>query len=114
MVMDKNHFLNLILEELLPHIQLFSQNPFDPIVVRNDADTWKIIGTGNYAAVFMHPLYPDRVVKVYGRNPEELNKEVDVYKRLGTHKAFSQLLCSGDNFLVLKMLEGYTIFDAIV
>lgn len=114
MEMNKDPYINLIVVELLPHIHLTSENPYNPITVRNESSSWETIGTGNYAGVFAHPSYPSRVVKVYGRNPEELKKEIEVYKRLGNHKSFSSLLAIGDHYLVLKRLFGVTLFEAIV
>lgn len=112
--MEINEYLSLIEHELLPFIQLESDSPFDPIRVKNGSKTWKTVGVGNYAAVFVHLSKPDWVVKVYGRNPDELKKEIDVYKQLGSHKAYSTLYGYGEQFLVLKKLEGITLFNALV
>ncbi|MFD0825384.1 serine/threonine protein kinase [Neobacillus sp. M.A.Huq-85] len=112
--MSTDHYIKLIEKELLPYIQLISPNPFDPIFVRNHSKSWKTIGNGNYAGVFSHGSNPGRVVKVYGRSPEELNKEIEVYKRLGNHETFSNLIAYGENYLVLKKLEGITLFNAII
>jgi hypothetical protein len=114
MEMDKDPYLNLIVKELLPHIQLTSENRFDPIMVRNESKSWNTIGIGNYAGVFAHPSYPECVVKVYGRKPEELKNEIEVYKKLGRHEAFSTLLSASEHFLVLKRINGVTLFDSIV
>ena len=107
-------YIDLIETELLPFIQLSSPNPFDPISVRNLSSSWQTIGNGNYAGVFSHISNPNRVVKVYGRSPEELKKEIEVYQKLGNHAAYSALYAYGENYLVLKKLEGITLFDAIV
>ncbi len=112
--MEINKYLKLIDDELLPFIQLESDSPFDPIIVKNVSNTWNTVGVGNYAAVFVHLSKPDWVVKVYGRNPDELKKEIDVYKKLGSHEAYSTLYGYGDQFLVLKRLEGITLFNALV
>jgi hypothetical protein len=107
-------FRDLIENQLLPQIHLTTTSPVDPICVKNSSNSWKTIGNGNYAGVFSHASHPDRVVKVYGRNPEELKKEIEVYKRLGEHVSFSTLYDYGENYLVLKKLEGITLFDAVV
>lgn len=107
-------YIDLIENELLPFIHLSSSNPFDPIHVRNLSRSWKTIGNGNYAGVFSHGSNPDQVVKVYGRSPEELRKEIEVYQKLGSHEAYSTLYAYGENYLVLKKLEGITLFQAIV
>lgn len=54
------------------------------------------------------------VVKVYGRRPEELQKEIEVYKKLGNHDSFSTLYGYGETYLVLKKIEGVTLFEAVV
>jgi len=107
-------YVNLIKRELLPAIELRTENPFDPIVVGNYSSVWKTVGCGNYAAVFEREEEPDRVVKIYGRNPDDLENEIEVYRKLGNHHTFSQLYAYGENFLVLKKLEGITLFNAIV
>ncbi|WP_235714576.1 protein kinase family protein [Neobacillus dielmonensis] len=107
-------FINLIEQELLPHIHLSAERPFEPINVRNQTKLWKTVGTGNYAGVFAHPSFPRYVVKVYARNPEQINKEIAVYQRLGVHRAYSFLYAYGEHYLVLKNIPGITLFDAIV
>lgn len=112
--MEIDQYLRLVENELLTNIRLESISPFDPIIVKNRSKTWQTIGSGNYAAVFFHDDQPEWVVKVYGRNPEELKKEMEVYKKLGNHEAFSTLYGFGEQFLVLKKLEGITLFNALV
>jgi predicted Ser/Thr protein kinase len=112
--MQIDDYLHLVERELLPQIQLTTLSPFNPILVINGSNSWKTIGSGNYAGVFAHDSNPEWVVKVYGRNPEELKKEIDVYKRLGYHESYSSLYAYGENYLVLKRLEGITLFDAVV
>jgi hypothetical protein len=107
-------YIKLIGNELLPNIQLSTEGPFDPIIVRNFSNTWKTIGSGNYAGVFLHQSNPKWVVKVYGRKPEDLIKEVEVYKKLGNHPSFSSLIDYGDNYLILKRIDGMNLFDAVV
>lgn len=112
--MQQSKYIELIENDLLPQIHLSTNSPFDPIIVNNRSTSWKTIGSGNYAGVFSHVSHPKRVVKVYGRSHEELKKEIDVYKKLGTHESYSTLFAYGDNYLVLKKLEGITLFDAVV
>lgn len=113
-VMKIEKYISLIEKELLPQIHLSTNRPFDPIIVNNRSNSWKTIGSGNYAGVFSHDSYPERVVKVYGRSPEELKKEIEVYKTLGDHGAFSSLYEHGETYLVLKKLDGITLFNAVV
>jgi hypothetical protein len=113
-ILQKAEYINLIETELFPKIQLTTISPFDPIIVENQSQIWRTIGSGNYAGVFSLDAKPEWVVKVYGRSPEELKKEIEVYKRLGNHKSYSTLLDYGENYLILKKLEGITLFDALV
>ncbi|WHZ04880.1 serine/threonine protein kinase [Neobacillus sp. YX16] len=112
--MNIEKYIKLIGNELLPNIQLTTDGPFEPIIVKNVSNTWKTIGSGNYAGVFLHQSNPKWVVKVYGRKPEDLKKEVNVYKKLGKHESFSSLIDYGDNYLILKRIEGMNLFDAVV
>jgi hypothetical protein len=112
--MNVNEFKNLIVTELLPYINLSVENPYDPILVENHSASWRTIGCGNYAGVFLHESFPEVVVKVYGRNHEELVKEIEVYKKLGKHEAFSSLHGYGETYLILKKLEGITLFNALI
>ena len=109
-----NQYIQLVEKELLPQIHLTAINPYNPILVNNRSNSWKTIGTGNYAGVFAHDSQPEWVVKVYGRNPEELKKEIEVYRKLGNHESYSLLYAYGETYLVLKKLEGLTLFDAVV
>ncbi|MEO1432892.1 MAG: serine/threonine protein kinase [Cyanobacteria bacterium J06633_8] len=106
-------FVENIRVELLPKLQIESVNPHDPIKVRHIPPPWILIGTGNYAAVVHHPDYQDVVVKIYAPGRPGFEEEVEVYKRLGKHPAFSQLFYAEDGFLVLKRLYGVTIWDCI-
>ena len=112
--MQITQYIKLIENELLTKIELQSPSPFDPIIVKNQSKSWRTIGSGNYAGVFAHESNPNWVVKIYGRNPEELKKEIEVYKKLGNHESYSRLLDYGENYLILKKLEGITLFDALV
>jgi hypothetical protein len=112
--MNIKEYVNLINTDLLPNINLSVLNPFDPIAVDNRSHSWRTIGCGNYAGVFFHESYPEVVVKVYGRSHAELVKEIGVYQKLGNHETFSKLYAYGDNYLVLKKLEGITLFNALI
>jgi hypothetical protein len=109
-----DEYTHLVEMDLLPQIHLTAISPYNPILVYNRSNSWKTIGAGNYAGVFAHDSKPEWVVKVYGRNQEELLKEIDVYRKLGNHASFSALYAYGKNYLVLQKLEGHTLFDAVV
>lgn len=108
-----NQLIESIYEDLLPHLQIESRDPRNPVVVHQVSYPWRLLGTGNYAAVFYHPDYPDQVVKIYAPGRPGLAEEVEVYRRLGSHPAFSECLFSGENFLVLKRLYGKTLYDCM-
>ncbi|GGA13478.1 serine/threonine protein kinase [Paenibacillus marchantiophytorum] len=102
-----------IQHQLLPNLEIHSEDPFEPIVVHVYPKPWKLVGAGNYAAVFMHPNYPDMVVKVYAPGRHGIVEETEVYSRLGKHPAFSECYHAGDNFLVLRRLTGVTLYNCL-
>ncbi|MEL6326038.1 MAG: serine/threonine protein kinase [Cyanobacteria bacterium J06626_23] len=102
-----------IQQDLLPGLHLESQDPHNPVVVHQLPTPWRCLGAGNYAAVFTHPDYPEQVVKVYAPGRPGIEDEIEVYRRLGQHPAFSQCYDSSVNFLVLKRLHGITLYDCM-
>lgn len=114
-VMQHNilYLIACIQQELLPTLHLESKEPHNPIVVHQVPLPWICLGAGNYAAVFAHPDFPEQVVKVYAPGRPGITDEVEVYRRLGHHPAFSECYASGANFLVLKRLHGITLYDCL-
>ncbi|MGD1950758.1 MAG: serine/threonine protein kinase [Leptolyngbyaceae cyanobacterium] len=108
-----NRLVNSIYEDLRPRVSLESVRPHDPVKVHYVPYPWQVLGTGNYAAVFAHPQYPDLVVKLYAPNRPGFEDEVEVYRRIGAHPAFSQCFYAQDNFLVLKRLQGITLYNCL-
>lgn len=108
-----NALLESIRQILLPGVKIASLDPHNPVVVHYVPSPWQVLGTGNYAAVFYHPDFPDQVVKIYAPGRPGHQEEIQVYRRLGSHPAFSQLLYAGDEFLVLKRLHGITLYNAM-
>lgn len=104
--------MSWINNELVKNIKIISINPYDPVKVKNIPNGWRMIGKGNFAAVFTHPSLGGRVVKVYAENREGIKEEIQVYKLLGDHKAYSKLDKYGDRYLVLKKLDGITLYHA--
>ncbi len=102
-----------IYQGLLPGLQIESVDPHDPVEVRYLPAPWQLLGRGNYAAVVYHPDYPDQVVKIYAPGRPGFEEEVEVYRRLGSHRAFSECFYAGENFLVLKRLYGVNLYDCI-
>ncbi|WP_438448120.1 serine/threonine protein kinase [Gorillibacterium sp. sgz5001074] len=108
-----NKLLNLVKEGLLPRLTLESPDPHDPVEVLEVPSPWQLLGVGNYAAVLVHPDYADYAVKVYAPGKPGLQDELQVYGRLGRHRAFSECYGSGESFLILKRLQGVTLYDCI-
>ncbi|MDJ0615504.1 MAG: serine/threonine protein kinase [Calothrix sp. MO_192.B10] len=114
--MDKLHINSLIEnihKQLLPQIHIESIDPHNPVEVHHLPEPWQLLGQGNYAAVVYHPDYPDRVVKIYAPGRPGFDEELEVYKRLGSHPAFSECLYAQNSFLVLKRLYGTTLYDCM-
>ncbi|MBD3881837.1 serine/threonine protein kinase [Phormidium tenue FACHB-886] len=105
--------LQRIKQELLPVIQIRSVNPHDPVEVGSVPSSWRLLGAGNYAAVVYHIDYPAFVVKLYAANRSGFEEEVEVYRRLGHHPAFSQCLYAKNGFLILRRLHGVTLYDCL-
>jgi hypothetical protein len=110
---DLSGLLDETYQHLLPKVKVESIHPHDPVIVDNLPQPWRLLGRGNYAAVFVHPDYPDQVVKTYAPGRQGFGEEVEVYNRLGEHPAFSQCYYAKPNFLVLKRLPGTTLYDCI-
>lgn len=98
---------------LLPNLNVVSINPHDPVVIYTLPSPWKLIGTGNYAAVLSHPRFPDLVVKIYAPGRPGIEEEIEVYRHLGEHPAFSQCLYAEAPFLILKRINGITLYDCV-
>jgi len=100
-------------EGLLPQLHLESPHDHHPISVRFVPKPWKLLGNGNYAAVFFHPDEPERAVKVYAPGRGGVGEEAEVYRRLGIHPAYSYCYHAGDNYLILKRQHGVTLYDCL-
>ena len=110
---DLERLIESIHQELLPNLKMESPDPHNPVIVRQVLEPWRLLGTGNYAGVFYHADYDDRVVKVYASGRLGWEDEVEVYCRLGSHPAFSECFYAENNFLVLKRLYGVTLYDCM-
>lgn len=106
-------FIEMVNEELLPNLDIESIHPYDPVVVHRLPEPWKLLGVGNYAAVFHHPTYPKTVVKIYAPGRLGCQEEVQVYKQLGRHPAFSECYHFEENYLILKRIRGITLYDCV-
>jgi hypothetical protein len=108
-----DNLIDTIHQELLPHLQIKSIDPHNPVVAEQIPSPWKLLGAGNYAAVFYHPDYANQVVKIYAPGRPGWTEEVEVYRRLGSHPAFSECWYAEENFLILKRLHGTTLYDCV-
>lgn len=114
---DQSVQIKALVEEidrgLLPFVEVQSVDPRDPVAVFRVPYPWRVLGAGNYAAVFVHPDYPEQVVKIYAPNRPGFEEEREVYCRLGSHPSFSECFYAHNNVLVLKRLYGVTLYDCL-
>lgn len=110
---NDNKLADQVRLDLLPNLSLSSDHPDHPVVVTRYPAPWRLLGAGNYAAVFWHPEHSDFVAKVYAPGRPGLADEAEVYRRLGVHPAFSNCLAQETQFLILKRLDGITFWDAL-
>jgi hypothetical protein len=108
-----DRFIETVHQELIPKIQIESIAPHDPVQISYLPHPWQKLGAGNYAAVVYHPDYLNWVVKIYAPGRPGFEEEVEVYRRLGSHPAFSECLYAKAGFLILKRLYGVTLYDSI-
>lgn len=102
-----------IVKNLVNLVKIESIDPHNPVIVSQIPQPWELLGTGNYAAVFTHPNYEEIVIKIYAPGREGWADEVEVYRRLGEHQAFSQCYYAEPNWLMLKRLHGVTLYDSM-
>jgi hypothetical protein len=107
----------LVRETLLRGLALESPAPGSPVVIMRLPAGWHVLGAGNYAGVFAHPMADGAAVKVYAPGRPGWEDEKDVYGMLGEHPAFS--FCyyaenwNGIRYLILKRLRGITLYDCL-
>lgn len=106
--MDQN-----VIALLLQEVRLESQSPIDPVVVHCVPPPWELIGTGNYAAVFFHPDYPQVVLKLYAPGRPGWEEEVQVYKFLGETRWFPICYHAAPGYIVMKKMDGISLFDCL-
>ena len=104
--------MSSIKQDLVDIVKIYSKDPFDPVYVSSIPQGWTLHGKGNFAAVFSHPSLKGKVVKIYAENRNGIVGEITVYKKLGEHKAYSELEEYGERYLVLKKLDGITLYQA--
>ncbi len=99
---------------LLPqlHVQIIGEG--EPVEIASIPTPWQIVGKGNYAVVVEHPEFPGVVVKVYVEADNSCREEAAVYRALGEHPAFSRCYLSGERYLLLKKLNGVTLYDCVI
>ncbi|MGA9380926.1 MAG: serine/threonine protein kinase [Phormidium sp.] len=108
-----NQLIETIHSELLPELQIESIDPHDPVVIHHLPAPWQLVGKGNYAVVLCHRNYPEVVVKIYAPSRPGFEEELEVYRRLGSHPAFSQCFYGENGVLILKRLYGVTLYDCL-
>ncbi|PWW02829.1 protein kinase-like protein [Paenibacillus cellulosilyticus] len=115
-----NRIIEWTEQELLPQLAIRSEHPGEPIRVDRYPQHSKLLGAGNYAAVFV-PSSDDMdqyAVKVYAPGREGWEEEVEVYRRIGDHPAYSCCFhaaeTNGVKYLVLRRLSGKTLYNCIL
>lgn len=104
-------FISIIDKKLRPNIVIQSIDSEDPVVVNHIPDSWMLLGCGNYAAVFAHKDFGDYVVKIYAKGRPGLKEEVEVYRAIGNHPAYSYLVYHTEEYLILKRIKGITLYN---
>lgn len=102
----------------LPEVEIISADSRDPVQVSHIPEGWKLLGAGNYAAVFEHPQAAGFAVKVYAPGRPGWERECEVYGKLGRHPAYSACYHAGmawdKPYLLLKKLSGTTLFNCLL
>lgn len=102
-----------LVNEFLQNVQLKSPSSDDPVIVMHVPEPWELVGTGNYAGVFGHPDYPDEVLKLYAPGRPGLEKEIEVYRKLGETRYYPVCYQYGENYLIMKRMRGISLFDCV-
>ncbi|WP_150274425.1 serine/threonine protein kinase [Paenibacillus tepidiphilus] len=100
-------------DELLPNVTIESVDEREPVKVHRVPGSWRLLGAGNYAAVFCHPEYENYAVKIYAPGRPGLEQEREVYRCLGSHPAYAECYDAGSDFLILERLRGVTFYDCM-
>jgi hypothetical protein len=110
--------IELTEKTLLSDLELSSIDPGDPVRVDEAPKGWKLLGAGNYAAVFLNHEHPDIAVKVYAPGREGWESECEVYRLLGNHPAYSACYYAGEHnglyYLILRRLKGKTLYRCVI
>ncbi len=105
---------SLVEQELLSQLKVRIVGEGEPVDIIAVPSRWQLVGKGNYAVVVEHPEFPGVVVKVYAEADNECSEEAAVYRALGEHPAFSRCYLSGERYLLLKKLNGVTLYDCVI
>lgn len=108
---EAEKFISIIDKKLKTSIVIESIDSGDPVVVKHIPDSWILLGCGNYAAVFTHKDFQDYVVKIYAEGRPGLKEEVEVYKAIGRHPAYSYLVYYTEEYLILNRIRGITLYN---
>jgi hypothetical protein len=122
--LDIERMAGLVRTTLLPELRLESMHPDEPIVLHHMPEGWTALGAGNYAGVFALKVdggveaKAEIVAKVYAPGRPGWEDEVEVYRRLGDHPAYSRCYfaeaAGGYRYLLLKRLRGVTLYRCIL
>jgi phenylalanine-4-hydroxylase len=110
---DINILIDHVDNTLLPNIDIKSIRHFDPIIVNYIPEPWLLLGVGNYAAVLTHPDFSNYAIKIYAEGRPGIKEEIRVYNKINEHPSFSKCLYYTEKYLILKRLEGKTLYSCI-
>lgn len=107
----KNHNV----ENVIKDIQVLSSKNNNPVTVKGDSDLLKCVGVGTDAAVFHIEGDTQYVYKVFSADKlETMEREKQVYERLGESVYFPIYYGAGSNFLILSYEKGITLYDCLL
>ncbi|RXT04534.1 serine/threonine protein kinase [Ammoniphilus sp. CFH 90114] len=102
-------------EDALKRVQIIGNNMNDLVSITSCSEQLRCIGIGTDAAVFQYDQTPAYAFKVY--SSEALDKkeiEESVYLRIKESTFFPQYYGKGDNYIVLSLEKGITLYDCLI
>ncbi|XEC94735.1 serine/threonine protein kinase [Paenibacillus tarimensis] len=102
-------------EDALKQIEVRGNNKNELVEIMASADGLQCIGIGTDAAVFRYDRTPDYAYKVYSHEAA-VKKEIEenVYRRLNGVGYFPRYYGKGDNYIVLSLEQGVTLYDCLI
>lgn len=102
-------------EPALKRVEVKGNPKNGPVSIAGCPEGLRCIGIGTDGAVFQYDQTPHYAFKVY--SPESVGKkeiEESVYLRLNGSSYFPQYYGKGDNYIVLSLERGVTLYDCLL